>query len=186
MYSRVCMYYITVHDIACVYGMVLTIEMVLCQLKRQHGVWCSRWCWKDSRLEEDLHLCDSIACGAFPPFFNPPPPIPPNILCNCNKEWEKRHFISGKAPIGLSNNNIFWWRGASMSLVTLTFHTQPNIIPFTQSNNGYFSCTVQWAKNMSIPLNFGILTNPFKPLYPPVSGLHAFGTAMAMPPLFIK
>ncbi len=31
------MYNITVCDIACVYGMVLTLDMVLCQLKRQHG-----------------------------------------------------------------------------------------------------------------------------------------------------
>jgi hypothetical protein len=35
MYSRVCMYNITVHEIACVYGMVITLDMVLCQLKRQ-------------------------------------------------------------------------------------------------------------------------------------------------------
>jgi hypothetical protein len=32
------MYNITARDIACVYGMVLTLGMVLCQLKRQHGV----------------------------------------------------------------------------------------------------------------------------------------------------
>jgi hypothetical protein len=38
------------------------------------------------KLVEDLHLCDSVASGAFPPFFNPPPPIPPNILHNHNKE----------------------------------------------------------------------------------------------------
>ncbi len=37
MYSRVCMYNITEHDNVCVYGMVLTLDMVLCQLKKQHG-----------------------------------------------------------------------------------------------------------------------------------------------------
>ncbi len=31
------MYNITVRDIAYVYGMVLTLDMVLCQLKRQEG-----------------------------------------------------------------------------------------------------------------------------------------------------
>ncbi len=72
----------------------------LCRNELSHGVWCSRRCWKDSRLEEDLHLYDSIARGAFPPFFNPPPSIPPNILHNRIKEWEKRHFVRGEAPIG--------------------------------------------------------------------------------------
>jgi hypothetical protein len=39
---------------------------------------------------------------------------------------------------------------------------------------------------MSIAWDFGILTNPFEPFYPSVSGLHACDTAMAMPPSFIK
>jgi hypothetical protein len=74
------MYNITARDIACMYCMVLTLDMVLCQLKKQYGVGCSRRCWKDLWLAEDLHLCDSVVHRAFPPFFNPPPSIPPNIL----------------------------------------------------------------------------------------------------------
>jgi hypothetical protein len=31
MYNRICMYNITGRDIVCVYGMVLTLDMVLCQ-----------------------------------------------------------------------------------------------------------------------------------------------------------
>ncbi len=84
LHSRVCINNITARDIACVYCMILTLDMVLCQLKKQHGVGCSRQCWKDSRLAEDLHLCYSIARGAFPPFFNPPHSTPPNILRDQN------------------------------------------------------------------------------------------------------
>jgi hypothetical protein len=38
MYSSVCMFNIIARDIACVYCMVLTLDMVLCQLNKQHGV----------------------------------------------------------------------------------------------------------------------------------------------------
>ncbi len=72
--------------------------MWCCLSLKNNMIWCSRLCWQ---LAEDLYLCDSVARGAFPPFFNPPPPIPPNILCNQNKEWEKRHFISGEDPYWL-------------------------------------------------------------------------------------
>jgi hypothetical protein len=54
------------------------------QLKKQHVIWCSRQCW---RLAEDLHLCDFVARGAFPHFFNPQPPIPPiSFVTKINSE----------------------------------------------------------------------------------------------------
>jgi hypothetical protein len=72
----------------------------LCQNELSHGVWCSRWCWKDLWLVEDLHLCDSKAHGAFPPFFNPPPPIPPNHLTS---------GISGQTDVCNSCRGTFIW-----------------------------------------------------------------------------
>ncbi len=105
---------------------ILSVNMVLCQLKRQHVVWCSRRCWKDLRLAEDLHLCDSVAHGAFPPFFNPPPPIFPIILRNRNKEWVKWHFVSGKAPIGLFtyNDSSYHYYTSSLGSESLSLNSE--------------------------------------------------------------
>ncbi len=63
----------------CIQYWTHTFLIHLCRNELFHGVWCSRQCWKDSRLVEDLHLCDSIACRAFPPLSTihhpPSPPI---------------------------------------------------------------------------------------------------------------
>jgi hypothetical protein len=69
-------------------------------------------CWKDLLLVEDLNLCESIACGAFPPFSNPPTSHPPpNILSTPNPSpisWLTilRHILSGEAPLGSCINKI--------------------------------------------------------------------------------
>jgi hypothetical protein len=54
---------------------------MMCPAQSDHP----RQCWKDLQLAEDFDLCESVAHGAFPPFFNPPTPhLPFNILPNPN------------------------------------------------------------------------------------------------------
>ncbi len=68
MYGRVCMYNITVGEIVCVYGMALTLDMVLCQLKRQQywnyfrpfgiACYCKEYMWTTKfRNQNQSILC---------------------------------------------------------------------------------------------------------------------------------
>ena len=96
------MYNITARDIACVYHMVLTLLVVLCQLKKSNMVYdVVGGVGRNNGLQK-IYISVILLPAKRPPLSSiHHPPTPPNILRTHNKKWRKQHFVSGKAPLGL-------------------------------------------------------------------------------------